>query len=167
MQQSQNIKLPGPIHAQLKALATVRGATMVDVIAGFLRQAIEAGEIAPESAGLSVGITLDLDDEDGPGPWAFIKANDGDMPYMSRAEAEFIAEALTLEKSPSPTALNFCTNRFGSWHIEARGTSIQINGTGHSDDRPFIRLIMAPVVARSLAKQLRDLAPQLAEKAEP
>jgi hypothetical protein len=151
----------------LEALAAARGATMVEVIAGFLRQAIEAGEIKPESAGLSVGITLDLDDESGPGPWAVIRTNEGEMPYMSRAEAEFVAEALTAEKSSSPTALNFCTNRFGSWHIEARGTSMQINGTGHSDDKPFIRLIMAPVVARVLATQLQEIAPKLPEHANP
>jgi plasmid stability protein len=85
----QFIKLPDPVHAQLKALAAARGKTMVEVIADTLRQAVEAGEIGAETAGISAKLLLDLDaaNEADQGPWVVVSSPAGDLPRMTREDA--------------------------------------------------------------------------------
>lgn len=162
MTQSKIIQLPAPLHGQLKALAAARGKTMVEVIADTVRQAVEAGEIKAETSGLSIALFLDLDaaDEADQGPFALIKTGQGDMPPMSREDAETVAKHLALEDDASAA----CYNRFGYWRTERRGTSVKLIGTNRTDEKP-VTLTMAPIVARGLAAELRKVAPELIAEA--
>ncbi|ACB83542.1 hypothetical protein Mpop_5453 (plasmid) [Methylorubrum populi BJ001] len=162
MIQAQNIRLPGPIYSQLKALAVARATTMVEVVASFLRQAVEAGEIGAETSGLSIALFLDLDaaDEADQGPFAIIKTDHGDMPPMARDDAEAVAKHLALEDDSRAA----CYNRFGSWSTERRGTSVKLTGTSRADDKA-VTITMAPIVAKGLAAQLRKVAHELIAEA--
>lgn len=162
MTQSKIIQLPAPLHGQLKALAAARGKTMVEVIADTVRQAVEAGEIGAETSGLSVAIYLDADvaNEADMGPFAIIKSAQGNMPPMSREDAEIVAKHLALEEDASSA----CYNRFGWWSTEQRGTSVKLTGTNRADEKS-ITITMAPIVAKGLAAQLRKVAPELTAEA--
>ena len=152
----QFIKLPDPIHAQLKALAAARSTTMVEVIASFTRQAVEAGEIKPEASGFSVSLLLDLDaaTERDAGPYVVIKTPAGDMPPMTREDAETVAGFLGNENGTADTITGHRTNRTGRWSVERRGTLIKLSGTPAGRGAKPIIVTLAPIIARDLAGQV-------------
>lgn len=157
----QFVKLPDPVHAQLKALAAARSSTMVEVIASFLRQAVEAGEIKPETSGLSVnvGLLLDLDaSERDQGPFITVTTPEGSLPHMTREDAETVAGFLLGEDVAPDAARHVRTNAGKRWSVEARGTSLVLTGTPAGKGAQSVAFVMAPVVARDLAGQMRKAA---------
>ena len=52
---AQFVKLPDERHAQLKALASARGVTMVGLIGEWINQEISAGRLPDAIPGFSVG----------------------------------------------------------------------------------------------------------------
>lgn len=160
MNQAQNIRLPGPIYSQLKALAVARATTMVEVVASFLRQAVEAGEISADTAGVSAKLLFDWDaaNEADQGPWVVVTSPAGDLPRMTREDAETVAGYL-LGENTSPDAVRHVRANAGKqWTVEARGTSLKLTGKPAGKDAEPLTVTLAPVVARGLAQQMRAVA---------
>lgn len=158
MSQSKIIQLPAPLHAQLKALATKRGTTMVECIHGVVRDAIEKGELKDEVPGLKVTLTLDLDAEDH-GPWVIITTPSGDLPRMTREDAEVVARNLCRETTGDGEIDSTRANRNGVWSVGVRGTSVEL--LGKHPNQPIekaVRVVMTPAIARDFARQVRRAA---------
>ena len=161
--QSQNIKIPTPLHAQLKALATKRGVTMVEVVHSVVRDAIMAGELPDEVPGLKVRLEAHLDgDESEFGPWVVITTPDGNLPRMTREDAEAVARNLCRENADGDDITHVRMNRAGTWEVRMQGTSIQLTGKTH-DAEKAVEVILTPTIARDFARQVR----RAAEKAAP
>lgn len=160
MAQSQIIKLPSPLHAQLKALAAVRGTTMVGVVHSTIRQAIEAGELPDETPGLKVALVLDLDGEDH-GPFVVINTPKGELPYMTKEDAEAVAIVLETLGSLDPRGSDVVHNRLakgGQIAVGFRGTGIEIEGALWGDEKNTVRVIVTAALAGDLARQIRTAA---------
>lgn len=158
MKQSTLIQIPTPIHAQLKALAMKRGTTMVEVIHGAVRDAIAAGELPDEVPGLKVRLELDLDAEDH-GPWVIITTPSGDLPRMTREDAEAVARNLCREATGDDEIDSTRANRNGIWSVGVQGTSVEL--LGKHPNQPIekaVRVVMTPAIARDFARQVRRAA---------
>lgn len=158
MIQAQNIRLPGPVYTQLKALAAARSTTMVEVVASFLLKAVEAGEIAPESSGVSTSLHLDLDVEENQGPYVVVHTPAGDMPPMTREDALTVAAFLVSDDRGADSIRHVRTSRGNRWSVERRGTSAVLVGQVRNSAKS-VTFTMAPVVARGLSEQMVRIAP--------
>ena len=56
VKQSIHIKIPLPLHGQLKSLAAKRNVTMTALLSDFVRQAIGIGELADETPGFEIRV---------------------------------------------------------------------------------------------------------------
>lgn len=157
MNQSQNIKIPTPLHAQLKALAAKRGTTMVEVIHATVRQAIAAGELPDEVPGLKVRLELDLDTEDH-GPFVIISTAKGDMPRMTRDDAETVARYLA-ETEPGADIEGQRMNHGDHWRVRFVGTSVKLSGKAH-DAEESVEATLTVAFARDFARQVLRVAKQ-------
>lgn len=155
MNQSTHIKIPTPLHAQLKVLAVKRGTTMVEVIHGVVRDAIEKGELKDEVPGLKVRLELNLDTEDH-GPHVIITTPNGDLPPMTREDAEAIACYLS-ETEPGSDITGNRINKGGHWKVGFVGTSVKLSGQAHGVVKP-VEIVLTPAIARDFARQVRRAA---------
>ena len=154
---SQMLKIPTPLHAQLKALATKRGTSMVAVVHDFVRKAIEAGELEDEVPGFRVRIELNLDAEEH-GPFVIVSTPEGDLPPMTRQTAELYANALAEIAPGDDTQARSVTNLTGYWGVTNVGTGIKLYG-GSDSSKGRIGGVVTLEFARDLARQLRAAAP--------
>lgn len=155
MSQSTLIKVPTPVHAQLKLLAQRRGMTMVGVIEETIRRAISDGEIEDETPGLKVTILLDLDAKDH-GPFVRVTTPKGELPNMTREDAEAVASFLE-EIAPGSDNVHVRTNRGCRWDVSFVGVAIKLTGRGPLDKSPT-EAVMTASIAKGFARQLRKAA---------
>lgn len=156
VKQHQVIKVPTPLHAQFKALAAKRGVTMVDIVHGVVRNAIEAGEIPDEVPGVRVRLVLDLDSEEH-GPFVIITTPEGDLPPMTRETAETVARHLCRENVSGEEVDSYRGDRRGFWSVTNIGTAVELTGRLHSEDKAP-RIVMTPALAKDLARKIRTVA---------
>ena len=158
MNQSSNLRIPAPLHAQLKALAATRGTTMVDVLHDTVRQAIEAGEIPDEVPGFKVSLLYDMD-ADNHGPFVVVETPGGTFPRLKCEEAEIIASRIE-RLNPGDTLTRHSREKGGrwtNWTIENAGTSVRIACDPH-DSGERVEVVLTVAFARDFARLLRRVA---------
>lgn len=155
MKQSAVVKLPYSLHAQLKNLAAARGVTMVDLVHGIVRQAIESGELPDETPGIGVGILLDLDAEDH-GPFVRITAPAGTFPLMTYEEAELVARNLKDVKPGEGDVVRTVLAERGRIEVQNVGTGVALIGSPREEGES-VRIVMTPALVRDLARQIENV----------
>lgn len=153
---SQMLKIPTPLHTQLKALASKRGTSMVAVIHDFVRKAIEAGELDDEVPGFRVRLELNLDTE-GHGPFVILSTPEGDLPPMTRQTAEHYSDILAQIAPGDDTEARSISDRTGHWAATNVGTGIKLYG-GLNNPKTRLEGVVTVAFARDLARQLRAVA---------
>jgi hypothetical protein len=158
MKQSTHIKVPAPLHARLKTLAERRGVTMVDLIHGVVRQAIDSGELADEVPGLKVDRLLDMDAEEH-GPFVRITTPAGELPMLTQDDARAVAKRLA-EAMPSDAVVDHHRlDKRGRWIVRYRGTAIELMGGDYeTPDDKLTRVVLSVPLARDFARQIMAAA---------
>ena len=145
--QSALLKLPLPLHTQLRALAQARGTTMTEIIADVIAKAIEGGELRDETPGVEIVVTDET---------ITLRAGDLTLPAMTMAEARDVANYL--EEVVARTIVRGIMLESGAvLTVRRRGSGVSLE----PDPRGEQRHVMAPTVARDLARQIRKAADSL------
>lgn len=142
------IKLPAARGAQLKALAKGRNLTIVDLIGTWIGEAIEAGEIPDEIPGFVVERAKQ------PSRNMIRFAVDGGEVVAWPQEAIGLADTLEELASTPGSVLIFLKERVGMVQIDRVGNGVCIE----LKDQEGARKVVAPGIARDVARQLRRVA---------
>ena len=146
MKQSTIIQIPVPLHHQLKKLAKARNTTMVSIIADVIAQAVDRGEIEPETPGLELEVTRDT---------LTLRAGELTFPALTLTEANDLAVTLEdVAEYPKEVAI---ATESGVMFVRRRGAGVSLELDVKSDTRH----VMAPVVARDLAAHIRHIVSKI------
>lgn len=143
MKQSALLKLPLPLHAQLKALAKARDTTMVQLIAVLVDQAATAGEIPDETPGFIIDVS---------GRLISLAAGSDQIAVMTADEARELADTLERVTQSKPVTRVVESGGVSNGSVRRRGTGISIEPSIGASTRSYV---VAPSVASSLARQIR------------
>lgn len=146
MKQSALLKLPFPLHAQLKALAKTRDTTMVQLIADLVDQAAAAGEIPDAIPGFIIDVS---------GNRISLMAGADRIAVMTADEARDFADTLESVTQKNLVAHVVESGVVSVGSIRRRGTGISIEPDIGDPTRSYV---VAPSVALSLARQIRKSA---------
>lgn len=144
MKQNTLLRLPVPLHTRLKELAKYRGVTMVQLIADMLDQAANAGDIADKTPGFDIEVTA---------RGVTLHAGDDLVAVMTVEQARSMASALE-EVAEQPKLVGVVAED-GIVTIRRRGTGISVEPDLHGQ---FERFVLAPEIARDVARQIRKAA---------
>lgn len=146
MKQNTLIRLPVPLHGRLKALAAARNTTMVQVIADMVDQAVDAGEVPDKTPGFDIEVTR---------LGVTLHAGDELVAVMTVQQAHDVADTLEeVANSPKTTGVVL---EDGVLTIRRRGTGVSIEPEVFNQHE---RYVLAPEVARDLARQIHKAAQQ-------
>lgn len=145
------LRVPTPLHAQLKTLAALRSTTMVSLLHGIVRDAIAAGELPDTVPGFA--LTLNLDQTP---PRMILEADDAILAEMTASDAREIADKLDSVTKRGGTAYVVLER----WQVMIRnvgpGVAIERQDPLGGEVRRTLSLAYAAELAATLRRSIPD-----------